>query len=187
MGYLLTFRINTNDLLFSGSLHPTRPRFDYDHNTIDLSKLEKIIVQLDPENGPSLDTLLEKHQQELIKRAKDEDVPNYTVIPGQGYKCSDCRQSEAVMSKEMLQWHSLSRWVFWFLSDRLFVCVGISLTISSDSFCTGQTFEALRNPEQLGPGRHILLAASGICVCCEQSLKVVKPAEDSKLDEPPGE
>jgi len=109
MGYFLAFQVNMNGSLFSGSLHPTRPRFDYDHNTIDLSKLKKIIVQLDPENGCSLDTLLEKHQQKLIKRAKDEGVPGYLFFPGRGFKCLNCRSSEAMMSKEMLQWHSLTK------------------------------------------------------------------------------
>jgi len=108
MDYILTFRVNAN-LLFSGSLHPTRPRFDYDHNTIDLSKLRKIIIQLDPENGPSLDTLLEKHRKKLIKRAKDEDVPSYLLFPSRGFRCLDCQSSEGVMSKETLQWHSLTK------------------------------------------------------------------------------
>jgi hypothetical protein len=62
VAHVVTFR-RFELTFFSGSLHPTKPRFDYDHNTIDLSKLKKIIVRLDPENGPSLDTLLEKHSK----------------------------------------------------------------------------------------------------------------------------
>ena len=60
---------STRVLILFGSPDPTRRQFDYDHNTTNLSKLKKTIVQLDPENGPSLDTLLEKYRQKLSKRA----------------------------------------------------------------------------------------------------------------------
>lgn len=86
-----------------------RPRFDYDHNTIDLSRLKKIIVQLDPVNEPSLDTLLERHQQKLIRRAKDEEVPGYLFSLDRGYKCLDCRPSGETMSREMFHWHALTK------------------------------------------------------------------------------
>lgn len=105
---MVGFRANASDLFRSGSLHPTQPRLDYDHNTIDFSKLKKIIVQLDSENGPSLDTLLEKHRQKLIKRAKEEN-PHYTYTAPRGFKCLECRSGEELMSGEMLQWHSLTK------------------------------------------------------------------------------
>jgi len=110
------FELTRTRLFFSGSLHPTNPRFDYDHNTIDLSKLKKIVVQLDSEKGPSLDTLLEKHQQKLIKRGKDKGFPGYHFAPGLGFRCLDCHSYDATMSREVFQWHSLTKWVFWFLS-----------------------------------------------------------------------
>lgn len=106
--FAVAFRANPSDLFRSCSLHPTQPRFDYDHNTIDLSKLRKIIVKWDPENDPSLDTLLEKHRQKLIKGAK-EVKPHYILAPPQGHGCPECRPAEAVMSWEMLQWHSLTK------------------------------------------------------------------------------
>ena len=85
------------------------PRPNHDHDTIDLSKLGKIIVRLDPENGPPLNALLEKHRQKLIKRSKGNGVPDRLLIPGRGYRCFDCPLYGAPMSMDMFEWHSLTK------------------------------------------------------------------------------
>jgi len=87
-----------------------RPVFDHEHNTIDITKLKKIIIQLDPENGPSLDTLLENYKQKLIKRAKGNDFPRYLLTHGRGYSCLDCSSHDIeTMSRDMFLWHALTK------------------------------------------------------------------------------
>ena len=90
-----------------GSLRPSRPLFDHEHNTIDLTRLKSIIVQLDPENGHSLDTLLERHKQGLIERAEGVPAVVYSYL---GYMCSDCGLCDAeTMDWEKFQWHALTK------------------------------------------------------------------------------
>ena len=83
--------------------------FDDDHDTIYLSKLKKIIVQFNPENGLSLDTLLEKHKQKLIKRSKRNRFPNGVYIPREGFRCLDCSSSDLFVNAEMFEWHCLAK------------------------------------------------------------------------------
>lgn len=80
-----------------------------DHNTMDLSKLKQIIVRLDPESGPSLDTLLEKHKQKLIKRSKTKGFPQSMFIPAQGFRCLDCPSYDIFTNAEMFKWHCLTK------------------------------------------------------------------------------
>jgi len=92
------------------SLDPSRSVFDHDHNTIDITNLKKTIVQLDPENGPSLDTLLENHKQRLIKRAKGNGLPTYLLSHGRGYACLDCVSYDVeTMSRDKFLWHALTK------------------------------------------------------------------------------
>jgi hypothetical protein len=92
-----------------GSIHPTAPHIDHDHNTIDLSKLKKLIVQVDAEKGLPLDALLEKYKQKLIKRTKSSGVPDFIIIPDRGFKCLDCRPNGVVMNADTFQWHCLTK------------------------------------------------------------------------------
>ena len=103
-------RADTRQLFFSGSLNPSRPHFDHEHNTIDLTRLKKTIAQLDPENGPSLDDLTKKHKEKFIKRAKGKGVPSFLFSEGRGYTCLDCNSYRTgTMSREMFQWHTLTK------------------------------------------------------------------------------
>lgn len=80
---------------------------NHDHSKTDLP--EMVIVQPDPENGPSVDALLKKHKQGLIKRSENNGWPNFAFIPTQGFACLDCRPHGAIMSEEMLEWHCLTK------------------------------------------------------------------------------
>lgn len=72
--------------------------------------LTEIIVQLDPENGPSLDTILENYKQRLIKRAKGRGLPTYLLSHGRGFACLDCHSYEVeMMSREKFLWHALTK------------------------------------------------------------------------------
>jgi hypothetical protein len=95
--------------MFSGSFHPTRPRLNHDHTTDEFTQLNRIIVQLDPEKGPSLDALLEKYKQKLIKQSTNKGSPDFMFIPTRGFRCFDCRSYSTIMSGEMFQWHCLTK------------------------------------------------------------------------------
>jgi len=110
MNYLPTFRIGGLTLPSSDSLRQTDPRFDDDHNAVDLSRLMKTIARWDPEKGPPLDTLLERHRQKLIKRAKGEGAPPPVYTSDRNiYKCLDCEPYPMEMGRNMFQWHALTK------------------------------------------------------------------------------
>jgi len=91
------------------NLRPTSLRFDDDHNTVDLSKLDKIIAQLDPKSGPSLDTLFERHKRKLIKQTKNNGALVPVYAHSRGYRCMDCDFHIVAMTRDIFQWHTLTK------------------------------------------------------------------------------
>lgn len=105
---LLSHILEESDWHFD-NIHTPKPSFDHDHNIFDLSKLKRIIVQLDTEKGPSLGALLEKYKQKLIKRSKKKGIPDFMYVPAQGFRCFDCRSYGTIMKGEVFQWHCLTK------------------------------------------------------------------------------